>query len=153
MAIQIEAPNTRFSRSSEANRLIKRPAKRSLWRRLSFLPLNFRVDGRCASMGLTPQHPLHYPKPMKVSAQYAQEHFADLAIAAANGEEVEIEVYGQPTLVLLQRRTPIPFRRTTPRILGEGIGEMTVPDWDEWKAIDREMEREVINHPLVPGEL
>ena len=31
---------------------------------------------------------------MKVSAQYAQEHFADLALAAANGEEVEIEVYG-----------------------------------------------------------
>ena len=71
---------------------------------------------------------------MKVSAQYAQEHFADLALAAANGEEVEIEVYGQPTLVLHQRRTPISFKRTTPRILGEGIGEMVVPEWNEWKA-------------------
>jgi antitoxin (DNA-binding transcriptional repressor) of toxin-antitoxin stability system len=90
---------------------------------------------------------------MKVSAQYAQEHFPDLALAAANGEEVEIEVYGQPTLVLLQRRTPVAFERTTPRILGEGIGEMAVPEWDEWKAIDHELEREVNEHPLVPGEL
>jgi antitoxin (DNA-binding transcriptional repressor) of toxin-antitoxin stability system len=90
---------------------------------------------------------------MKVSAQYAQEHFADLALAAASGEEVEIEVYGQPPLVLLQRRTPVPFKRTEPRILGEGIGEMIVPEWDDWKAIDRELEREVNGHPLVPGEL
>jgi antitoxin (DNA-binding transcriptional repressor) of toxin-antitoxin stability system len=90
---------------------------------------------------------------MKVSAQYAQEHFSDLALAAANGEEVEIEVYGQPTLVLLQRRTPVPFRRATPRLLGEGIGEMVVPEWDEWKAIDHELAREVADHPLIQGDL
>jgi antitoxin (DNA-binding transcriptional repressor) of toxin-antitoxin stability system len=89
---------------------------------------------------------------MKVSAQYAQEHFADLALAASNGEEVEIEVSGQPMLVLHQRRTSIPFKRTAPRILGEGIGEMVVPEWDEWKAIDRELEREVNDHPLIQGE-
>jgi antitoxin (DNA-binding transcriptional repressor) of toxin-antitoxin stability system len=90
---------------------------------------------------------------MKVSAQYAQEHFADLALAASNGEEVEIEVSGQPTLILHQRSTPVPFKRTTPRILGEGIGEMVVPEWDEWKAIDRELEREVSDHPLIQGDL
>ncbi len=90
---------------------------------------------------------------MKVSAQYAQEHFADLALAASNGEEVEIEVSGQPTLVLHQRPTPVPFKPTTPRILGEGIGEMVVPEWDKWKAIDRELELEVNNHPMIPADL
>jgi len=30
-----------------------------------------------------------YPKPMKVSAQYAEEHFADLLTAGDSGEEVE----------------------------------------------------------------
>ena len=37
---------------------------------------------------------------MKVSAQYAEEHFADILHAASNGEEVEITLPGQPALVL-----------------------------------------------------
>jgi antitoxin (DNA-binding transcriptional repressor) of toxin-antitoxin stability system len=103
---------------------------------------------------------------MKVSAQYAEEHFADLANTASRGEEVEIEMYGKPSLVLVQRPTMrphegsklIPFRRATPRILGEGVGgegvgEMVVPSWEEWKALDRELEREVNDHPLIAGGL
>ena len=38
-------------------------------------------------------------------------------------------------------------------MLGEGIGEMVVAERDEWKAIDREPEREVNGHPLIQGEL
>ena len=90
---------------------------------------------------------------MKVSAQYAEEHFADLASAATRGEEVEIEVYGQPSLVLVQRHSTVPFKRMTPRVLGEGVGEMVVPSWEEWKAIDKELEREVNDHPLIAGGL
>jgi hypothetical protein len=37
---------------------------------------------------IDPTTPLHYPKPMKVSAQHAQEHFADILTAIDNGEEV-----------------------------------------------------------------
>jgi antitoxin (DNA-binding transcriptional repressor) of toxin-antitoxin stability system len=51
---------------------------------------------------------------MKVSAQYAEEHFADLASAATRGEEVEIEVYGKPSLVLVQRHSAAPFKRSSP---------------------------------------
>ena len=37
---------------------------------------------------------------MKVSAQYAQEHFADLLHAASSGEEIEIALAGKPALRL-----------------------------------------------------
>jgi antitoxin (DNA-binding transcriptional repressor) of toxin-antitoxin stability system len=77
-----------------------------------------------------------YPQTMQVSLKYAQEHLPDLAIAASNGEEVEIALPGKPGFVLLQWKTPAPFKRTTPRILGEGIGEMVVPDFEEWQAMD-----------------
>jgi antitoxin (DNA-binding transcriptional repressor) of toxin-antitoxin stability system len=72
---------------------------------------------------------------MKVSAQYAQEHLPELLTAASSGEEVEIEVQGQPTLILVQRRVQAPFKRNTPRILGAGVGELRVPDFEEWQAI------------------
>jgi antitoxin (DNA-binding transcriptional repressor) of toxin-antitoxin stability system len=90
---------------------------------------------------------------MKVSAQYAQENFSDILTAFDTGEEVEISLPGKPALVLLQRGTPTPFMRMTQRILGEGVREMIVPEWDEWKDIDRELEREAAEHPLVQGEL
>jgi antitoxin (DNA-binding transcriptional repressor) of toxin-antitoxin stability system len=41
---------------------------------------------------------------MKVSAQYAQVHFADLIDAASNGEEVEIAV---PDNTANRNRTPL----------------------------------------------
>jgi hypothetical protein len=30
---------------------------------------------------------------------------------------------------------------------------MVVPSWEEWKAIDKELEREVNDHPLISGGL
>jgi hypothetical protein len=85
---------------------------------------------------------------MKVSAQYAEEHLVDILTARDSGEEVEIARPDQPTY-RLELVKPVPFKRTTPRILGEGVGEMTVPSWEEWKAIDKELEREVNEHPLI----
>ncbi len=91
---------------------------------------------------------------MKVSAQYAEEHFADLANAAMRGEEVEIELLGKPPLVLIQRAKAIPIKRTTPRVLGAGRGKMIVPSWEEWKAMDEEIEREMCDAPLISsGEI
>jgi antitoxin (DNA-binding transcriptional repressor) of toxin-antitoxin stability system len=108
---------------------------------------------KCANPTIDPQPHPGYPNPMKVTAQYAEAHFADLANAATHGEEVEIEVIGKPTLILVQRPAPVPFLRATPRILGEGVGEMAVPSWEEWKAIDKELEREGNDHPLIAGGL
>jgi antitoxin (DNA-binding transcriptional repressor) of toxin-antitoxin stability system len=87
---------------------------------------------------------------MKVSAQYAEEHFADILHAADNGEEVEIARADQATY-RLELVKSVPFKRTSPRILGEGVGEMIVPSWEEWKAIDKELEREVNDQPLISG--
>jgi len=47
---------------------------------------------------------------MTVNAQYAAEHFEDLASAADKGEQIEIERPGKPTLVLVSR----PASRPTP---------------------------------------
>jgi antitoxin (DNA-binding transcriptional repressor) of toxin-antitoxin stability system len=40
---------------------------------------------------------------MKVSAQYAQEHFADILTAIDTGEEVELTRPGQPSLFIAPR--------------------------------------------------
>jgi antitoxin (DNA-binding transcriptional repressor) of toxin-antitoxin stability system len=90
---------------------------------------------------------------MKVSAQYAEAHFADILNAAYNGEEVEIALPDKPPLKLVVSTssafTPKPGRR----ILGAGRGEMVVPSWEEWKAMDNDLEREINEAPLVSGDV
>jgi len=85
---------------------------------------------------------------MTVNVQYAEEHFADLITAVKNGEEVEITSPDQ-SAYRLTLANPAPFQRKTPRILGAGVGEMVVPSWEEWKAMDEELEREMLDAPLV----
>lgn len=75
---------------------------------------------------------------MKVSAQYAQEHFADILTAIDTGEEVELTRPGQPSVRLILVE-PAPVKKRHPngkRILGAGRGEMRVPSEEEWKAMD-----------------
>jgi antitoxin (DNA-binding transcriptional repressor) of toxin-antitoxin stability system len=78
---------------------------------------------------------------MKVSAQYAQEHFADILTAIDTGEEVELTRPGQPSvrLVLVEstsaKEQPAPGKR----ILGAGVGELRVPTFEEWQAMDAEL--------------
>ena len=85
---------------------------------------------------------------MKISAQYAEEHFADILKAADRGEEIEIAGPDQPTyrLTLVQQE---PLKPAAKRILGAGRGEMIVPTWEEWKAMDEELEREMLDHPVI----
>ncbi len=89
---------------------------------------------------------------MKVTALYAEEHCTDILHAADNGEAVEIAGPDHSTY-RLELVKPVPFKRTTPRILGKGVGEMAVSSWEEWKAIDKELEREVNDRPLTLGDL
>jgi antitoxin (DNA-binding transcriptional repressor) of toxin-antitoxin stability system len=91
---------------------------------------------------------------MQVSLQYAAEHLAELASAARRGEEVEIAQPDEPPLELVVSTsgsfTPNPGRR----ILGAGRGKMIVPTWEEWKAMDEEIEREMCDAPFISsGEI
>jgi antitoxin (DNA-binding transcriptional repressor) of toxin-antitoxin stability system len=87
---------------------------------------------------------------MQVSLQYAEEHFADLASAVDSGQEVVIARPGQSALKLVANNYPSAAKRTTPRILGAGVGELRVPSHDEWQAMDDE----ITNAPLTTdGEI
>ena len=90
---------------------------------------------------------------MKVSAQYAEEHFADILDTANRGEEVEI-ARPDGSLIASPLVKPAPTKPTGRRILGAGVGEMIVPTWEEWKAMDKEIEREMCDAPLISsGEI
>ena len=91
---------------------------------------------------------------MKVSAQYAEEHFADLLLAADSGEEVEIARADQHTYRLELVKSVIAGTLTGKRILGAGRGKMIVPSWEEWKSMDKATEQEMCDAPLISaGEL
>jgi antitoxin (DNA-binding transcriptional repressor) of toxin-antitoxin stability system len=92
---------------------------------------------------------------MKVSAQYAQEHFPDLVDAAYSGEPVEIAVPDKPALFLAPRvvgRKGTPSGRPRAELLGAGEGLVRVPTDEEWRAMDKELEDEMLNGPIFPPE-
>ena len=72
---------------------------------------------------------------MTVNVQYAEEHFADLIATAKSGEEVEITSPDESAYRLTLVK-PVPTKPRGPRILGAGRGELVVPSWEEWKAMD-----------------
>ena len=86
---------------------------------------------------------------MQVNLQYAEEHFAELAKAADNGEVVEISRPDKPALKLVVSNVAAVQQQTGKRILGAGRGEMIVPTWEEWQAMDKYLKREMLDAPLV----
>jgi antitoxin (DNA-binding transcriptional repressor) of toxin-antitoxin stability system len=85
---------------------------------------------------------------MKVSAQYAEEHFADILNAASNGEEVEIALPGKPALVLAPRSTAgkgTPSGRPRRELWGAWEGRITLPTDAEWKAMKKELEDQMLD--------
>jgi antitoxin (DNA-binding transcriptional repressor) of toxin-antitoxin stability system len=87
---------------------------------------------------------------MKVSAQYAEDHFADLLNLASSGEEVEIALPGKPNIKLVPS-SPTPFQpKSGRRILGAGRGEMVVPSEAEWQKMDQELLGLINDSPLFP---
>ena len=86
---------------------------------------------------------------MEVNVHHAKTHLSKLIAAAESGEEVIIARNGKPAVKLvLVAATP-----KRPRILGAGVGEMIVPSWEEWKAMDKDLEREINEAPLVSGDV
>jgi antitoxin (DNA-binding transcriptional repressor) of toxin-antitoxin stability system len=87
---------------------------------------------------------------MKVSAQYAEEHFADILDAAIHGEDVEIATPEQASvrLTLIQPTTTIQAVSKV-RPLGRLRGLMELPTDEEWAAMDKELEDLIVNAPLI----
>ena len=91
---------------------------------------------------------------MKVSAQYAEDHFKEILATAAGGEEIEIASEGNPSFKLLVMPTPSQHLDLGPRILGAGEGELQVPTAEEWLAMKEEDELYWQNHSLMTtGEI
>ena len=91
---------------------------------------------------------------MKVSAQYAQEHLAELLETADRGGEVEIAREGKPSAKIIIMPTPAEASKPSSgrRIFGAGRGEIVLPTDEEWKAMDKEIEDIMVNGPLFPDE-
>ena len=93
---------------------------------------------------------------MKVSAQYAQEHFPDLLAAADSGEPVEIARPDKPTVLLVPQsaaRGSTPSGRPRRELLYAGEGLIAnLPTDEEWRAMDKELEDEMLNGPIFPPE-
>jgi len=74
---------------------------------------------------------------MKVSAQYAEEHIADLLVAASNGEEVEIAMPQRRALKLgLAESSATSARPAGRRVLEAGRGEMRSAGGEDWQRMD-----------------
>ncbi len=102
---------------------------------------------------IDPTTPLRYPKPMKVSAQYAASHFDNLLSAVSNGEEVESAAQDTPTLESSDTVPTVLSKPTGRRHhFGAGVGRVVLPTDEEWEAMDKEIEREMTEGPLIPGE-
>jgi antitoxin (DNA-binding transcriptional repressor) of toxin-antitoxin stability system len=92
---------------------------------------------------------------MKVSAQYAETHFSQLLCAADKGEVVEIARLDKPALFLAPH--PVP-RKSTPsgrprrELLYAWEGKIKIPTDEEWRAMDKEIEDEMLNGPIFPLE-
>ena len=68
---------------------------------------------------------------MKVSAQYAVEHFAELLSAHERGEEVEIAIENKPSLMLVPKPVSPKAKRPVSEILGMYKGKMWIsPDFN-----------------------
>ncbi len=86
---------------------------------------------------------------MKVSAQYAEEHFSELASAAYNGDSIEIESPEKPTLHLVAVQKPVAVRPRS-ELLGSMRGKFHLSDdWDS-PELNAEIAAEFENSEIFP---
>ena len=91
---------------------------------------------------------------MKVSAEYAETHFSQLLSAVYEGEEVRIASPDKPGVRLVVDEPPRePGTRVRRKdLFGAGEGLITLPTDEEWRAVDAEIEDEMVNGPVFPPE-
>ena len=86
---------------------------------------------------------------MEVNVHHAKTHLSKLISAAESGEEVIIARNGKPAV----RMVPVAVA-TKPRreMWGAWEGKIALPTDAEWKAMDKEIEDEMVNGPIFPAE-
>jgi antitoxin (DNA-binding transcriptional repressor) of toxin-antitoxin stability system len=96
---------------------------------------------------------------MKVNVQYAETHLADLIALAARGEIVEIEtahahaqVFASPKPDSAGSAVPTERPKSRAHLAGAWEGLVPVMSDEEWKALDKEIEDEMVNGPIFPPE-
>lgn len=85
---------------------------------------------------------------MQVTAEYAKDHLSDLLAASERGEVVQIRQTELFSVQFTPIRSPKPVLVNGKRVLGAGRGELRVPSDEEWRAMDLELEREMLEDPL-----
>jgi antitoxin (DNA-binding transcriptional repressor) of toxin-antitoxin stability system len=80
----------------------------------------------------------NYACGMTVTLEYAAKHFAELLDAIDAGDSVEVTRPDKPTLRLSGEVQPAVDAAPGKRILGAGVGELRVPDDEEWEWMDKE---------------
>ena len=91
---------------------------------------------------------------MKVSAQYAVEHFAELLSAQDRGEEVEIARDSKPTLMLVTKPEAAPaiVKRPRSELFGSWAGKGWISENFNSPELNKEIEDEFLNGPIFPVE-
>jgi antitoxin (DNA-binding transcriptional repressor) of toxin-antitoxin stability system len=89
---------------------------------------------------------------MQVTLQYATEHLDELALAADNGEEVEIARPEKPALKLIVSTVAPRPLGSGRRVLGALRGQIVVPTEEEWRKMDDDRAKLMTNSPIFPPE-
>jgi antitoxin (DNA-binding transcriptional repressor) of toxin-antitoxin stability system len=97
---------------------------------------------------------------MKVDVQYAETHLADLISAASRGEMIEIDSADACAQIVASPKPltsggvvePATAIRSGSRahLFGAWEGLVPVMSDEEWHALDKEIEAEMVNGPLFP---
>ncbi len=87
---------------------------------------------------------------MEVNVHHAKTHLSKLISAVESGEEVIIARNGKPAVKLV----PVAGAATKSRreMWGAWEGKIALPTDAEWKAMDKEIEDEMVNGPIFPAE-
>ena len=85
-----------------------------------------------------------------MNVHHAKTHLSKLIAAVESGEEVIIARNGKPAVKLVAVAGAA--KRPRRELWGAGEGLITLPTDEEWKAIDKEIEDEMLNGPIFPSE-
>jgi len=84
---------------------------------------------------------------MEVNVHHAKTHLSKLIAAVESGEEVIIARAGKPAVQLVVVQSA---RRPRREIMGIAKGLMRVPTAEQWRAMDKELEAEMLDRPIFP---
>jgi prevent-host-death family protein len=87
---------------------------------------------------------------MEVNVHQAKTQLSKLISAAESGEEVIIARNGKPAVKMVPVRAPAAKSRR--EMWGAWEGKIALPTDAEWKAMDKEIEDEMVNGPIFPTE-